>query len=108
LSKMIESEDFNTQVDESFRFLIDNFGFRKISSASQAPEAWVHFRNATTGVTVHREIGSEPWVEISRLESVSGNTVERERYALDFLLAARSPQGQMRVAAARAARPTPS
>jgi hypothetical protein len=93
---MTESDDFNKQVDESFRFLVDNFGFRRISSSSEAPEVWVHLRNATTGVTVHREIGSEPWVEVSRLESVSGTTVERERYALDFLLAARSAQGQLR------------
>jgi hypothetical protein len=75
---------------DAFRYLIDDYGFRYVSTSMHAPECWSTFHNATTAVTVHFELGSAPWVELAELKRHGGRIVEQNRSALEFLVQERA------------------
>ena len=82
-------------VAETFGALLAEFDFRKASGSELAPEAWVTYHNGTTAITVHEEIGAEPWVKISRLDCSSGRLVEGEGYSLSHVLSLRAPTSEV-------------
>jgi hypothetical protein len=81
-----------TIVLDAFAYLVDSFGFHYVSTDIHAPECWSTFRNATTAVTVHFELGSSAWVELAELRRQGDNIVERNRSALEFLVKERAPR----------------
>jgi hypothetical protein len=76
---------------DAFAYLVENFGFRYLSTSMHAPECWSTFHNETTSVTIHYEIGSQPWVEIAKLKREGDRIVEQNRAALEFLIQERAP-----------------
>jgi hypothetical protein len=84
--------EMETVVLDAFGYLVESFGFRYLSTSTHAPECWSTFHNETTAVTVHYEIGSQPWVELAALERKGDRVVEQNRAALEFLLQERAPQ----------------
>jgi hypothetical protein len=77
---------------DAFAYLVENFGFRYLSTSMHAPECWSTFHNETTAVTVHYEIGSQPWVELAKLKRNGDRVVEQSRAALEFLVQERAPE----------------
>lgn len=73
-------------VRSAFEFLINDYGFRVAAEKALGAEAWVTYENATTTVTVHYELGAEPWVEIGRLELRNGQMVQPSSIGLELLL----------------------
>jgi hypothetical protein len=84
--------EFESVVLEAFGYLIDSFGFRYLSTHIHSPECWSTFHNSTTAVTVHFELGSQPWVELAELKRDGGCIFEQNRVALEFLVKERAPQ----------------
>jgi len=84
--------EFESIVLEAFGYLVDTFGFRYVSTDIHAPECWSTFHNSTTAVTVHFDLGSQPWVELAELKRVGGQVFEQNRAALEFLVKERAPQ----------------
>lgn len=82
-------------VAETFGPLLTEFNFRKATGSELAPEAWVSYHNGTTAMTIHEEIGSEPWVKIGRLDRSSGRLVEGEGYSLSHVLSLRAPASEV-------------
>src|SRR5690242_4488831 len=93
-------KEMETVVLDAFAYLVENFGFRNVSTNIHAPEFWSTFHNETTAVTIHYEMGSEPWVELAELKRENDHVVERNRVALEFLVQERAPQeGSLRARA---------
>jgi hypothetical protein len=69
----------------SFQFLLNDYGFSVTAEKAVGREAWVVYENATTRVTVHYELGAEPWVEIGRLELRDRQMVQPTSIGLDLL-----------------------
>ena len=84
--------EIETIVLDAFAYLLESFGFRYLSTNTHTPECWSTFHNETTAVTVHYEVGSEPWVELAELKREGNRVVERNRVALHFLVEERAPQ----------------
>jgi hypothetical protein len=70
----------------AFEYLVNEYGFHQESGKAAGSEAWVVYESATTRVTVHYELGAEPWVEIGRLEIRNGQPVQPNSIGLDLLL----------------------
>jgi hypothetical protein len=70
----------------AFDYLIASYGFQLKAERAVGSEAWVTYENETTRITVHYELGAEPWVEIGRLELRSGQIVQPSSIGLDLLL----------------------
>src|SRR5689334_14270897 len=86
-------EVFQTFVNETraaFEYLVHAHGFQLTAEKAVGSEAWVAYENETTRVTVHYELGAEPWVEIGRLELRDGRTVQPSSIGLDLLLRERA------------------
>jgi hypothetical protein len=83
--------EFEDSVLDAFAFLVNDFGFRYKSMRVHAPECWCVFHNVTTGIVVHYELGSRPWVEMAELRHHGDRVIEVRRSALEFLLQQRAP-----------------
>jgi hypothetical protein len=79
-------QTFMRDVRSAFDFLVRDYGFSVTAERTVGSEAWVAYENATTRVTVHYELGAEPWVEIGRLELRDGRKVQPSSIGLDLLL----------------------
>ena len=79
-------QTFIRDVRAAFQFLVHDYGFSVTAENTVGSEAWVSYENATTRVTVHYELGAEPWVEIGRLELRDGRMVQPSSIGLDLLL----------------------
>lgn len=77
---------FLAAVKTAFRYLEFDYGFRIKSDRGLGSEAWVVYENQTTRISVHYELGAEPWVEIGRLELRDGQRVQPASIGLDLLL----------------------
>lgn len=69
---------------------MEEFRFRHVTTELVPPECAISFRNLSTGVDVVLEIGSAPWVELSRLDAGDPSR-KAERYDLQFVLDERIP-----------------
>lgn len=90
--------EFEKTVLDAFQYLLNDFGFRYLSTNVHAPECWATFHNSTTAVTVHFEMASQPWVELAKLKHDADTIVETNRSALEFLVQERAPE-EMKVRA---------
>ncbi len=79
-------EPFVNATDEAFAFLVTDYGFLRKKDDAAGGESWVIFESGATRVTVHYELGAEPWVEIGRLEMRDGRLVQPNSIGLDLLL----------------------
>lgn len=77
---------FISTTTEAFEYLVNEYGFHRKSEKAAGSEAWVVYENPTTRVTVHYELGAEPWVEIGRIEMRDGERVQPNSIGLDLLL----------------------
>lgn len=91
-------------VAETFGPLLAEFGFLRVDGSEMAPEAWIRYQNDTTALTVLEEIGTPPWVKISRLDNTSAGPMEGEGYSLGHVLSVRAPES-LPTAAPRSAIP---
>ena len=83
--------EFERTVLDAFQYLLNDFGFRYLSTNMHSPECWATFHNSTTAVTVHFEMASRPWVELAKLKH-DGGSIETNRSALEFLVHERAPE----------------
>jgi hypothetical protein len=79
-------QPFIAATTAAFEYLVSEYGFHRESEKAAGAEAWVVYENATARVTVHYELGAEPWVEIGRLEVRNGQLVQPNSIGLDLLL----------------------
>jgi len=61
----MKKSEFERIVLKTFRSLESKHGFKKGESTFSAKNCAIQYMNATTGVTLHYEIGREPWLDIS-------------------------------------------
>lgn len=85
---------FEHEVTRTFEFLVSDFGFTRMDTTAQGPEAAVRFQSATTQVSVKFEFFSGPWVELARVEQSAGTVRAVDRYDLNFLMMERAPGWQ--------------
>jgi hypothetical protein len=79
-------QPFVAETLAAFEYLIIDYGFHVSVPEASGSEAWAMYENPTTRVTVHYELGAEPWVEIGRLEPHDGKLVQSGSVGLDLLL----------------------
>jgi hypothetical protein len=77
---------FITATKEAFAFLESDYGFRLMVKRWAGAEAWVTYETQVTRITIHYELGAEPWIEIGRLEIRDGKVVQPASIGLDLLL----------------------
>jgi hypothetical protein len=77
---------FMSATKAAFDYLTTEYDFCLKAQGAAGPEAWIVYENQTTRVTVHYEIGAEPWVEIGRLEVRDGEIVQPNSTGLALLL----------------------
>ena len=61
----MKKSEFEQIVAKAFRGLESKHGFKKSETVYSKNGCTVHFVNTTTDVTLHYEIGSEPWLAIA-------------------------------------------
>lgn len=69
-------QSFVDATKAAFAHLQSDYGFRLTERRAVGSEAWGTYENPTTRVTVHYELGAEPWVEIGRLDLRDGRLVQ--------------------------------
>lgn len=79
-------ERFFKLCKQHFAFLENEYGFTLQSEEAQAYEAWVTFDSETTRVVITFEVGTLPWVEISRLESKGSKRIPKDEISLEILM----------------------
>ncbi len=88
-------ETFSKLAEEAFAGLIAK-GFRRIEQDIALPEIWCGFRNSTTQVTTHFELGSGVWTTVSRLIETGGLHIAGEGYDIAYLCYVRSGDRMVR------------
>lgn len=76
----MKKTDFEQMVTRAFRTLESKHGFKRNETIYVKKACSVQFVNATTDITLHYEIGSEPWLSITDLQD------PENRSTLDWLL----------------------
>lgn len=79
-------QPFITATRRAFAYLVNDYGFRMKTEMALGSEAWVAYENHTTRITVHYELGAEPWVEIGRVELRDGQLVQPSSIGLELLV----------------------
>lgn len=79
-------QPFVDLTNTEFEYLVTDFGFQRKAEEAVGSEAWVVYEKPTTRITVHYELGAEPWVEVGRLEQREGRLVQPQSIGLDLLL----------------------
>jgi hypothetical protein len=87
---------FKQAAAEAFGFLIDDYGFEKVSTKVQPPECTINFQNVTTGVTITYEWGGVIWIDLTCLRPTSAAVVADERYSVDVLMLECCPNRNVR------------
>jgi hypothetical protein len=77
---------FIAATEAAFSYLVSDYGFRLTGKRVLGAEAWVTYESETTRITIHYELGAEPWIEIGRLEVRDGKVVQPASIGLDLLL----------------------
>jgi len=79
-------EPFIAATEAAFSYLVSDYGFHLTDRRALGPEAWIAYESETTRITIHYELGAEPWIEIGRLEVRDGQVVQPVSIGLDLLL----------------------
>lgn len=79
-------QSFIAATKAAFSYLVTDYDFCLSATKALGPGAWVIYENGVTRVTIAYELGSEPWVEIGRLEVRDGQVLEPESIGLHLLL----------------------
>lgn len=79
-SESMKKTDFEQMVTRAFRTLESKHGFKRNETVYVKKACSVQFVNATTDITLHYEIGSEPWLSIADLQDPENKST------LDWLL----------------------
>lgn len=70
----MKKSEFEQIVTKAFRILEGKHGFKRGATAYSKKGCTVQFLNATTDVTLHYEIGSEPWLAIAEAHNPENKT----------------------------------
>lgn len=61
---------FEDLAGEAFRAVIEKYALRKVSSGFQAPDGYLVFVNATSGLAINYALSQGPWVQIGPLHKL--------------------------------------
>jgi len=95
----MKKSEFERIVIRTFRSLETQHGFKKGKAEYSQKNCEVHFQNTTTEVTLHYELGNEPWLAISDVQNTENKST------LGWLLVERGVEKSP--APEQAFRPTP-
>ena len=70
----MKKSEFETLVMKTFRVLEARHGFKKGESVYSKKGCTVQYYNATTDVTLHYDIGREPWLSIADVKDVENKS----------------------------------
>jgi len=65
---------FERIITKTFRGLEARHGFKKSEAVYSSKACTVQFQNATTGITLHYEIGEEPWLDIADIKDAKNKS----------------------------------
>ena len=61
----MKKSEFERIIMKTFRVLESRYGFKKSETIYSSKGCTVQFQNPTTAVTLHYEVGEEPWLDIA-------------------------------------------
>lgn len=70
----MKKSDFERIVIRTFRTLETQHGFKQGEAEYSQKNCEIHFLNATTDVTLHYEIGNEPWLAIADVKNAENKS----------------------------------
>ena len=70
----MKKSEFERIIMKTFRGLESRHGFKKGEAVYSSKGCTVQFKNATTDVTLHYEIGEEPWLDISDVKNAESKS----------------------------------
>ena len=70
----MKKSEFEHIITKTFRVLESRYGFKRGEAVYSSKGCTVQFQNATTDVTLHYEIGEEPWLDIADVKNVENKT----------------------------------
>jgi len=70
----MKKSEFERIVTKTFRSLESRHGFKKGETVYSQKGCTVHFLNTTTDVTLHYEIGVEPWLAIADIKDAENKS----------------------------------
>jgi hypothetical protein len=97
----MKKSEFEQIVEKAFRGLESKYGFKKGETIYSKKGCTVQFVNTTTDVTLHYEIGSEPWLAIADVRNPENKST------LEWLLVERGVEKTPTPAQAFRATPSP-
>ena len=97
----MKKSEFERIVTRTFRSLETQHGFKKGEAEYSHKNCTIHFLNATTDVTLHYELGNEPWLAIADVKDA------KNKSTLGWLLVERGAEKTPAPAAAFRSTPLP-
>jgi len=73
-SEKMKKSVFERIVVKTFRSLESKHGFKKGEATYSSKDCTIQYLNATTDVTLHYEIGREPWLDISDITNAENKS----------------------------------
>jgi len=70
----MKKSEFERIVLKTFRSLESKHGFKRGETTFSPKNCTVHYINTTTDVTLHYEIGREPWLDISDIKDAENKS----------------------------------
>ena len=70
----MKKTEFERILTKTFRVLEGRYGFKKGEAVYSSKGCTVQFQNATTDVTLHYEIGEEPWLDIADVKNAESKS----------------------------------
>jgi hypothetical protein len=98
----MKKSEFEQIVEKAFRGLESKYGFKKGETLYSKKGCTVQFVNTTTDVTLHYEIGSDPWLAIADIHDPENKST------LEWLLVERGVEKTPTPAQAFRSTPTPA
>jgi hypothetical protein len=65
----MKKSEFERIIMKTFRVLESRYGFKKGETVYSPKGCTVQFQNPTTAVTLHYEVGEEPWLDIAEIRN---------------------------------------
>ena len=70
----MKKSEFERIVIRTFRSLETQHGFKQGEAEYSQKNCEIHFRNATTDVTLYYEVGNEPWLAIADVQNAENRS----------------------------------
>ena len=70
----MKKSEFEHIITKTFRSLESKYGFKRGEAVYSSKGCTVQFQNATTGITLHYEIGEEPWLDIADIKDAKNKS----------------------------------